>query len=158
MSDPGSISRLDKLRALQEWLDWQLRQTRGRIRELEAQERQGQQRRAPERQRGREQHWQGEPPVENRESGKRRPRAFPDWGITDIGIGTLRSEVHRGDCFAAGKQLRAISREQALAALALYTRRDSTCPPVREALGAVKNSNCAGDAPPGATGRRRRPR
>ncbi|MFE7707796.1 hypothetical protein ACFU6I_18800 [Streptomyces sp. NPDC057486] len=41
MSDPGSISRLDKLRALQEWLDWQLRQTRGRIQQLEAQERQG---------------------------------------------------------------------------------------------------------------------
>ncbi|WP_327241560.1 DUF6233 domain-containing protein [Streptomyces sp. NBC_01320] len=114
MSDPGSISRLDKLRALQEWLDWQLRQTRGRIQQLEAQERQGQERRAPQRQRGRE---QGKPPVEKRESEKRRPRTFPDWGITDIGVGTLRSEVHRGDCFAAGKQLRAISREQALAAL-----------------------------------------
>ncbi|GAA3482350.1 DUF6233 domain-containing protein [Streptomyces yanii] len=114
MSDLGSMSRLDKLRALEEWLDWQLRQTRGRIQQLEAQERQGRQRRAPERQRGGE---QGEAPVGKRESGKRRPRTFPDWGITDIGIGTLRSEVHRGDCFAAGKQLRAISREQALAAL-----------------------------------------
>ncbi|MFE7712321.1 DUF6233 domain-containing protein [Streptomyces sp. NPDC057486] len=117
MSDPASISRLDKLRALQDWLDWQLRQTRGRIREIEAQERQGQQRqgqerRAPERQRGRE---QGKPPVGKRESEKQRPRTFPDWGITDIGVGTLRSEIRRGDCFAAGKQLRAISRDQALA-------------------------------------------
>ncbi|MFB6782608.1 hypothetical protein ACFCX0_35835 [Streptomyces sp. NPDC056352] len=33
--------------ALQEWLDWHLRQTWGRIQQLEAQERQGQQRRAP---------------------------------------------------------------------------------------------------------------
>ncbi|MFB6783645.1 DUF6233 domain-containing protein [Streptomyces sp. NPDC056352] len=114
MSGSGSVSRLDKLRALEEWLDWQLRQTRGRIREIEAQERQGREPRAPERQRSRE---QGRPPVEKRESEKRRPRTFPDWGITDIGIGTSRSEVHRGDCFAAGKQLRAISREQALAAL-----------------------------------------
>ncbi|MFE2095093.1 DUF6233 domain-containing protein [Streptomyces sp. NPDC059460] len=111
MSDPGSISRLDKLRALQEWLDWQLRQTRGRIQQLEAQERQ-------EHHQAREKRVQGKPRVEKRESEKRRPRTFPDWGIDDIGVGTLQSEVHRGDCFAAGKRLRAISREQALAALA----------------------------------------
>ncbi|WP_327241086.1 DUF6233 domain-containing protein [Streptomyces sp. NBC_01320] len=114
MSDPGSISRLDKLLALQEWLDWQLRQTRGRIRELEAQERQEQRQ---EKQRAREQREQGKPRAEELRSKERRPRT-PDWGIDDIGIGTSRSEVHRGDCFAAGKQLRAISREQAAAALA----------------------------------------
>ncbi|MCX4538405.1 DUF6233 domain-containing protein (plasmid) [Streptomyces sp. NBC_00841] len=109
MSD-GSISRLDKLRALQEWLDWQLRQTRGRIQQLEAQERQ-------EEQRAQERSERGKPRVEERRRGERRPR-IPDWGIDDIGVGTPRSEVHRGDCFAAGKRLRAISREQALAALA----------------------------------------
>ncbi|MFE7712848.1 DUF6233 domain-containing protein [Streptomyces sp. NPDC057486] len=90
-----------------------MRQTWGRIQQLEAQERQGQERRAPERQRSGE---QGKAPVGKRESEKRRPRT-PDWGVIDVGIGTLRSEVHRGDCFAAGKQLRAISREEALAAL-----------------------------------------
>ncbi|MEU0836229.1 DUF6233 domain-containing protein [Streptomyces sp. NPDC005969] len=133
MSDPGSISRLDKLRALQDWLDWQLRQTRGQIQQLEAQERQGQQRRTPQRQRGRE---QGKPPVGKRESEKQRPRTFPDWGITDVGIGTLRSEVHRGDCFAAGKQLRTISREQALAALADGVQACEVCRP-DTALGAL---------------------
>ncbi|MFV5998858.1 DUF6233 domain-containing protein [Streptomyces sp. NPDC056231] len=133
MSDPGSMSRLDKLRALQEWLDWQLRQTRGRIQQLEAQERQGQQRRAPERQRGRE---QGKETVEKRESEKRRPPTFPDWGITDVGIGTSRSEVHRGDCFAGGKQLRAISREQALAALGDGVQACEVCRP-DTALGAL---------------------
>ncbi|MEU0837426.1 DUF6233 domain-containing protein [Streptomyces sp. NPDC005969] len=133
MSDPGSISRLDKLRALQDWLDWQLRQTRGRIQQLEAQERQGQQRRTPQRQRGSE---QGKAPVEKRESEDRRPRTFPDWGITDIGIGTSRSEVHRGDCFAAGRQLRAISREQALAALGDGVQGCEVCRP-DTALGAL---------------------
>ncbi|MGW1089878.1 DUF6233 domain-containing protein [Streptomyces sp. NPDC002596] len=61
--------------------------------------------------------WSRWRPVEKRESENLHPRTFPDWGITDISIGTSQSEVHRGDCFAAGKQLRAISREQALAAL-----------------------------------------
>ncbi|MFV5996549.1 DUF6233 domain-containing protein [Streptomyces sp. NPDC056231] len=61
--------------------------------------------------------------------GGLRPRAFPAWGITDVGIGTLRSEVHRGDCFAAGKQLRAISRDQALAALADGIQACEVCRP-----------------------------
>ncbi|MEW2491674.1 DUF6233 domain-containing protein [Streptomyces sp. NPDC048411] len=127
MSDPGSISRLDKLRALQEWLDWQLRQTQGRIRELEAQERQERQQQ--------EQRKRGKPRIEERRSRERRPRT-PDWGIDDIGIGTLRSEVHRGDCFAAGKRLRAISREQALAALADGAPACEVCRP-DTALGAL---------------------
>ncbi|MGW1553457.1 DUF6233 domain-containing protein [Streptomyces sp. NPDC002346] len=127
MSDPGSISRLDKLRALEEWLDWQLRQTRGRIRELEAQERQGHQQ---QEQRAREKRVQGKPRVEERRS------RTPDWGIDDIGVGTLQSEVHRGDCFAAGKRLRAISRGQALAALADGAPACEVCRP-DTALGAL---------------------
>ncbi|MFF2438791.1 hypothetical protein ACFVU4_32315 [Streptomyces sp. NPDC058107] len=45
MSDPGSISDLDKNRSLAAWLEWQLRQTRSRIRELEIQEEQERRRR-----------------------------------------------------------------------------------------------------------------
>ncbi|MGW1092414.1 DUF6233 domain-containing protein [Streptomyces sp. NPDC002596] len=74
--------------------------------------------------------------MEKRESEKRRPRIFPDWGITDIGVGTSRSDVHRGDCFAAGKQLRAISREQVLAALGDGIQACEVCRP-DTALGAL---------------------
>ncbi|MEW2491631.1 DUF6233 domain-containing protein [Streptomyces sp. NPDC048411] len=132
MSDPGSISRLDKLRALEEWLDWQLRQTQGRIRELKAQERQEHQQ---EEQRARERREQGKPRVEERRSRERRPRT-PDWGIDDIGVGTRQSEVHCGDCFTAGKRLRAISREQALAARADGAPACEVCRP-DTALGAL---------------------
>ncbi|WP_331743842.1 DUF6233 domain-containing protein (plasmid) [Streptomyces sp. NBC_00873] len=132
MSDPGSISRLDKLQALEEWLDWQLRQTRGRIQQLKAQERQGHQQ---EEQWAREKREQGKPRVEERRSKERRPRS-PDWGIDDIGVGTLQSEVHRGDCFAAGKRLRTISREQALAALSDGAPACEVCRP-DTALGAL---------------------
>ncbi|MFI5635510.1 hypothetical protein ACIA8E_40500 [Streptomyces sp. NPDC051664] len=45
MSDPGSISDLDKNRSLAAWLEWQLRQTRNQIRELEIQEEQERRRR-----------------------------------------------------------------------------------------------------------------
>ncbi|MFB6783261.1 DUF6233 domain-containing protein [Streptomyces sp. NPDC056352] len=127
MSDPGSMSRLDKLRALEEWLDWQLRQTRGRIQQLKAQERQKHQ---EQERRAREKREHGQPQVE-----EQRPRS-PDWGIDDIGVGTLQSEVHRGDCFAAGKRLRAISREQALAALAGGAPACEVCRP-DTALGAL---------------------
>ncbi|MEW2491503.1 DUF6233 domain-containing protein [Streptomyces sp. NPDC048411] len=41
----------------------------------------------------------------------------------------MRPEVHRGDCFAAGKRLRAISREEALAALADGTQACDVCRP-----------------------------
>ncbi|MEV5205595.1 DUF6233 domain-containing protein [Streptomyces sp. NPDC053720] len=41
----GGISDLDKNRALAEWLEWQLRQVRGRIRDLEIAEQQERRRR-----------------------------------------------------------------------------------------------------------------
>ncbi|MEW2491629.1 hypothetical protein [Streptomyces sp. NPDC048411] len=82
MSNPGSMSRLDKLRALEEWLDWQLRQTRGRIRELEAQEQ--------EKPLGEARSEQGSRRPEEQQAMERRPRT-PDWGITEIGIGTPRA-------------------------------------------------------------------
>ncbi|MFJ1680898.1 DUF6233 domain-containing protein [Streptomyces sp. NPDC088251] len=107
MVDPGSISRLDKLRALEVWLDWQLRQTRARIQDIEARERQGQQ-----ALRGEEPREQG-----GRQAEERRPLT-PDWGISDVALGSPTAEVHRGDCWAAGRQLRAATLEQALSALA----------------------------------------
>jgi hypothetical protein len=77
----------------------------------------------------------GKPRVEQRRSKGRRPRT-PDWGIGEIGVGTSRSEVHRGDCFAAGMQLRAISREHAPAALAGGAPACEVCRP-DTALGAL---------------------
>ncbi|MGW2090052.1 DUF6233 domain-containing protein, partial [Streptomyces sp. NPDC001880] len=41
----GGISDLDKNRVLEQWLEWQLRQVRGRIRELEIKEQQERRRR-----------------------------------------------------------------------------------------------------------------
>ncbi|WP_405682789.1 DUF6233 domain-containing protein [Streptomyces sp. NBC_01238] len=121
MVDPGSISRLDKLRALEAWLDWQLHQTRARIQEVEAQERQGQ--REP---RGEEPPKQAERQVEER----RRPRT-PDWGLIEAGVGSPTAEVHRGDCWAAGKRLQGISRERAIAELADAARACEVCRPDR---------------------------
>ncbi|MEU0837537.1 DUF6233 domain-containing protein [Streptomyces sp. NPDC005969] len=121
MSDPGAVSRLAKLRALEEWLDWQLRQTGGRIRDMEAQERQ-----RPGKPRGEEPREQEKPQAEER----RRPHT-PDWGISDIGVGSPTAEVHRGDCWAAGRQLRAVSPEEAVAALADGTPACEVCRPDR---------------------------
>ncbi|MCX4792538.1 DUF6233 domain-containing protein [Streptomyces sp. NBC_01221] len=121
MSDSGSISRLDKLRALEAWLDWQLHQTRARIREVEAQERQG-----PREPRGEEPSKQGERQVEE----QRRART-PDWGLIEAGIGSPATEVHRGDCWAAGKRLQEISRERAIAELADAARACEVCRPDR---------------------------
>ncbi|MFB7211755.1 hypothetical protein [Streptomyces sp. NPDC056255] len=45
MSGPGGISDLDKNRALVEWLEWQLRKARNRVRELEVREEQERRRR-----------------------------------------------------------------------------------------------------------------
>ncbi|MFE7393719.1 DUF6233 domain-containing protein [Streptomyces sp. NPDC057582] len=48
----------------------------------------------------------------------------------------FRAAHHRGDCFAAGKRLRAISRKQALAALAGGAPACEVCRP-DTALGAL---------------------
>ncbi|MCX4790391.1 MULTISPECIES: DUF6233 domain-containing protein [unclassified Streptomyces] len=56
----------------------------------------------------------------DREQPSKAPRRppTPDWGIVDAGAGSPTTEVHRGDCWAAGKKLRPISRERAVAELA----------------------------------------
>ncbi|MEV8457703.1 DUF6233 domain-containing protein [Streptomyces sp. NPDC052095] len=126
MSAPGPASRLDKLKTLEKWLDWQLRQTRSRIRELEAQERKGRREQAPgnvegqRKQAPRAEEQQGLPP---------RPQASA-WAVTD-GARTPQAEVHRGDCWAMGKQLRPVSREEAMAALADGVAPCDVCRPDR---------------------------
>ncbi|MFI6730620.1 DUF6233 domain-containing protein [Streptomyces atratus] len=92
MSVPGAISDLDKNRALADWLEWQLRQVRGRIRELEV--RTEQERRARERARA-EQSWKIQP----RRSGE-------------------MAMLHRGGCGLYSAQLGFLTREEAMIALA----------------------------------------
>ncbi|MFE7357559.1 DUF6233 domain-containing protein [Streptomyces sp. NPDC057543] len=91
MPDPGSISRLDKLRALEEWLDWPLRQTRNWVRELEVEERQEQQRRE-------------------------RARAELSWKHQPQGSGSP-ALLHRGGCAAYGAQMGFLNREEAINAM-----------------------------------------
>ncbi|MFI5634079.1 DUF6233 domain-containing protein [Streptomyces sp. NPDC051664] len=90
MSESGGISDLDKNRALADWLEWQLRRTRNRIRELEVEERQ--ERRAHER-------------AQAGHSWKIQPKR-------SRGTATL----HRGDC-SLTPQLGFINREEAIIAL-----------------------------------------
>ncbi|MBC2874041.1 MULTISPECIES: DUF6233 domain-containing protein [Streptomyces] len=80
---------LPRLRTLETWLDHTLKRVRGRIAELEAEAV-----RTP-------------PP----------PPPTPDWEISG-GRAGQETVVHVGGCGMAGKQGRAISREQALGALA----------------------------------------
>ncbi|MFE7759742.1 DUF6233 domain-containing protein [Streptomyces sp. NPDC057429] len=113
---------LEKNRALAQWLEFQLRQVRGRIRDLEAQEHQGHGLRKP----GAE-----EPDGRGRREAELTPRPrTPDWGISEAGTGSA-VKVHRGDCWAAGKELRAISRERALAELADGVPACEVCRPDR---------------------------
>ncbi|MDX3766400.1 MULTISPECIES: DUF6233 domain-containing protein [unclassified Streptomyces] len=79
---------------------------------------------------------------ERQQDEDRRPPT-PDWIVElSIGVGARPIEVHVGGCHAAGKRHRAITREQALAALADGIRACIHCRPDR-AWGAVKNSPTA---------------
>ncbi|MFB6776469.1 DUF6233 domain-containing protein [Streptomyces sp. NPDC056352] len=97
---------LPRLRTLETWLTMSLARVRQQIAAVERQER--------EKRRGER---QAKEPREQPSEKPRRQRT-PDWGITEVGIGSPTAEVHRGDCWAAGKTLRAASREEAVAALA----------------------------------------
>ncbi|MFJ3274322.1 MULTISPECIES: DUF6233 domain-containing protein [unclassified Streptomyces] len=90
MSESGGISDLDKNRALADWLEWQLRRTRNRIRELEIKERQ-------------ERH------------GDERAQAEQSWKIQPKHSGGTAT-LHRGGC-TLSPQLGFISREEAIIAL-----------------------------------------
>ncbi|MET8747704.1 DUF6233 domain-containing protein [Streptomyces sp. NPDC004728] len=88
----GGISDLDKNRVLEQWLQWQLRQVQGRIRDLEVQEEQ-------ERRR------------------KERARAERSWKIQPKRSGDT-ALLHRGGCGLYSAQFGFLDREEALIALA----------------------------------------
>ncbi|MET8325085.1 DUF6233 domain-containing protein [Streptomyces sp. NPDC005181] len=66
-------------------------------------------------------------------AGRGAAAAHPDWIVElSIGVGARPIEVHVGGCYAAGKRHRAITREQALAALADGIRACIHCRPDTE--------------------------
>ncbi|WP_406322155.1 DUF6233 domain-containing protein [Streptomyces sp. NBC_01637] len=68
-----------------------------------------------------------------RQQGEERRPPTPDWIIElSIGVGARPTEVHVGGCYAAGKRHSAITREQALAALADGIRACIHCRPDTE--------------------------
>lgn len=70
--------------------------------------------------------------AEQQQGEERRPPT-PDWVVElSIGLGARPIEVHAGHCYAIGKRHRAISREQALAALAEGIRACAHCRPDTE--------------------------
>lgn len=67
------------------------------------------------------------------QQGEERLPPTPDWVVElSIGLGARPIEVHAGHCYAIGKRHRAISREQALAALAEGIRACAHCRPDTE--------------------------
>ncbi|WP_404830975.1 DUF6233 domain-containing protein [Streptomyces globisporus] len=101
---------LDRLRTLETWLTLTLDRVRQQIKDVEQR-----QQPAP----------QTPPPAP-----PGRPRT-PDWGIVQAGIGTPTTEIHRGDCWAAGKALQPISTERARAELASGATPCDACRPDR---------------------------
>ncbi|MFJ7498027.1 DUF6233 domain-containing protein [Streptomyces sp. NPDC097727] len=83
---------LDKNRVLEQWLEWQLRQVRNRIRELEIKEQQEQRARA-------------------------RARAEQSWKIQPKRSGDT-AMLHRGGCTLYKSELGYLNREEAIIALA----------------------------------------
>ncbi|MGW6463644.1 DUF6233 domain-containing protein [Streptomyces rubiginosohelvolus] len=55
----------------------------------------------------------------------------PDWGLAEAGIGVPITEVHRGDCWARGRSLVAVSAERARAELADGAQPCAVCSPDR---------------------------
>ncbi|MFJ9683552.1 DUF6233 domain-containing protein [Streptomyces sp. NPDC101194] len=92
MPGPEGISDLDKKRALADWLEWQLRQVRNRICELEVKERQE---------------------VRARE----RARAEQSWKIQPKRSGET-ALLHRGGCGLFKSELGFLTRDEAIIAMA----------------------------------------
>ncbi|MFE2204540.1 DUF6233 domain-containing protein [Streptomyces rubiginosohelvolus] len=55
----------------------------------------------------------------------------PDWGLAEAGIGVPVTEIHRGDCWARGRSLVAVSAERARAELADGAQPCAVCRPDR---------------------------
>jgi hypothetical protein len=62
-----------------------------------------------------------------------RKRA-PAWGLARKGVGSSDLEVHRGDCWADGGHMEAISRERAVAELGAGVAACDVCQPDRVLL------------------------
>ncbi|MFD8710914.1 DUF6233 domain-containing protein [Streptomyces anulatus] len=101
---------LDRLRTLETWLALSLDRVREQITAVEHQ--------------GQPQH----PPAPLPPAVPQGPPP-PAWGIGDAGIGIPAPEVHRGDCWARGKNLRPISAERARAELAEGVQPCEVCRP-----------------------------
>ncbi|MEV7722259.1 DUF6233 domain-containing protein [Streptomyces sp. NPDC088184] len=88
----GGISDLDKNRTLEQWLEWQLRQVRNRIRELE---------------------------ISEEQERRRRERAYAAmrWKIQPQRSSSV-ALLHRGDCSLYETAMGFLDREEALIALA----------------------------------------
>ncbi len=99
---------LPRLRTLETWADLYLTRIRARIA-------------AVERQQAQQPPWQAPAPTAARPSrtaaGPGRAPT-PDWGLSEAGIGVPATEIHRGDCWARGRSLVAVSAKRARAELA----------------------------------------
>lgn len=109
---------LARLRVLETWAAHYLTRIRARIAAVERQQAQ-QQPPVPE----------AAPPVRSA-AGPGRART-PDWGLAEAGIGVPTTEIHRGDCWARGKTLVAVSAERARAELADGVQPCAVCRPDR---------------------------
>ncbi|WP_405461737.1 DUF6233 domain-containing protein [Streptomyces sp. NBC_00101] len=58
----------------------------------------------------------------------------PDWGITHQGLGAPVTEIHRGDCWADGGRMEAITQERAVAELSDGAQPCDACRPDRVLL------------------------
>ncbi|MEU3433048.1 DUF6233 domain-containing protein [Streptomyces sp. NPDC006863] len=103
---------LPRLRTLEKWAELYLERIRTRIAAVE-------QKAQPQRPTA-----EPAPPA----AGPRRART-PDWGLTEAGIGTPATKIHRGDCWASGRTLVPISQERARAELASGTSACEVCRP-----------------------------
>lgn len=92
MSDLSPSDRLAKLAALEEWLDWQLKDTRRKKREVEAQ-------------------------IEQDRKRRERARAEMSWKIQPARADEGRPMLHRGGCTLFKNPMGYLNREEALIAL-----------------------------------------
>ncbi|WP_331725233.1 DUF6233 domain-containing protein (plasmid) [Streptomyces globisporus] len=107
---------LPRLRTLETWAAHYLTRIRARIAAVERQQTQ-QQPPAPT----------AAPPARPA-AGPGRART-PDWGLAEAGIGVPVTEIHRGDCWARGRSLVAVSAERARAELADGAQPCTVCRP-----------------------------
>lgn len=111
---------LGRLRTLETWAANYLTRIRARIAAVERQQaQQAQQAPGPMA-----------APSSRSAAGPGRVRT-PDWCLAEAGIGVSTTEIHRGDCWARGRSLVAVSAERARAELAGGAQPCAVCRPDR---------------------------